>query len=132
MLNFLNPYMFYIKLAGFVLALAAAAGAAHYVDAAVYGKQIVQLKLDKSEADNKSVTASLNQLQGFIDKMHSSDASYQTDLDAIKKQFATIQQELANAIHSHPLPVDCKPDAGRLRVLTDAVAAANARASSGK
>lgn len=132
MFDFLNPYLFWIKLAGVVIVLAATAGATHYVDANVYGKKISDIKLADANAKTVSVTASLDQLQGFIAKMNSADTNYQSKLDAIKSQFATIQQELANALHNHPLPADCKPDAGRVRVLHDALAAANAHSSAGK
>lgn len=123
--SILTPYLFWIKLAGFVLALAAAAGAAHYVDANVYGKQISDIKLADANAKTASIGASLSQLQGFIASMHSADADYNATLGILNQRFSGLEKELHDATLK-PLPVDCKPDAGRLRVLTDAVAAANA------
>ena len=127
----LNPYLFWIKLAGIVIVLAATAGATHYVDANVYGNQIKDLKLAAAQQQTASVTASLNQLQGFIASMHTSDANYNSALNSISAQFDTIKKEFANATRA-PLPADCKPDAGRLRVLQDAVAATGVHPAASK
>lgn len=124
----------YNWIAAAVVALALAAGgaaAAHYVDSNVYGKQIATIQLADSKAQTANVSASLNQLQGFIASMHTADADYNAELDAINAQFSTLKKELTNAT-VHPLPADCKPDVGRLRVLTDAVSAANKAAAAGK
>lgn len=126
-LTALNPYMFWIKIAGVVLVLAGVAGATHYVDANVYGKQISDLKLAQSKTETANVSASLAQLQTFIGKMNAADTDYQSKLDAIKAQFLTIQQELAHALRT-PLPDNCKPTADRVRSFHDALDAANAGA----
>ena len=119
-----TPYN-WIAAAVLALALTAAgawggAYAAHTIDKVAY--QALQLK--DSQAQTKSVTDSLDQLQGFITTMHGADVDYSSSLTIIAQDFANLKKELANAT-VHPLPADCKPDAGRLRVLTDAVAAAN-------
>jgi hypothetical protein len=126
-MNPLSPYLFWIKLAGVaILVLGASAGTGwgvHKVDTVAY--QALQLK--QAQADTKSVAASLDQLQGFISTMHTADADYTASLEAIAQNLQLIKKEFADATLK-PLPVDCKPDAGRLRVLTDAVAKANAGA----
>lgn len=122
--TFLSPYLLWIKLAGFVIALAAAAGVSGYV---VHNIDVVKLQavqLANSKAQTASVTASLTQLQGFIDTMHGASADYQGALASITADFAALKKDFHNATLK-PLPVDCRPDAGRLRLLTDAVAAAN-------
>ena len=48
--------------------------------------------------------------------------------DELNKQIAELKKELAHAKKNRPLPVDCKPDSDRLRVLADAVTAANTAA----
>lgn len=131
MFNFLNPYLFWIKLAGFAIALATAAGVSGYV---VHNIDVVKLQavqLVDSKAQTASVTASLTQLQGFINKMDAAGGDYTAALDQIKADFAALKLEFKNATLK-PLPADCRPDAGRLRVLTDAVAAANKGASAAK
>ena len=108
-----------------VVAGALAASGTYYVVHNADEVAIGKLKLAASMADTASVKASMTELQGFITSMHLADAGYQADMAGINDHFATVEKEFANAKISKPLPVDCKPDAGRLRVLTDAVAAAN-------
>lgn len=50
--------------------------------------------------------------------------------DELNKQIAELKKELAHAKKNRPLPVDCKPDSDRLRVLAEAVHTAN-RAAAG-
>ena len=61
--------------------------------------------------------------------MNAAGAGYQASLAAIDAQFSNLQKGLSNAIAAKPLPVDCKPDAGRVRQLAAAVAAANLHAA---
>lgn len=49
----------------------------------------------------------------------------------LKKEIDTLQKELADAKKNRPLPVECRPDPGRLRVLAKAVHTAN-RAAAGQ
>lgn len=114
-----------------VVAAGLAAGATYYV---VHNADVVTLQkveLAQSQAQTKSVASSLNQLQVFISNMHAADSGYNADLSAIHDQFAALEKEFANATVK-PLPADCRPDAGRMQLLTGAVAAANAGASAGK
>lgn len=124
MLDKLNPYMLYIKLAGIALLMLGAAWASHYVTKAVDDRALAAVQLADSKAQTISVTASLDQLQGFISKMDAAGGDYTAALAQIHADFAAIKKEFANATLK-PLPADCRPDVGRLRVLTDAVAAAN-------
>lgn len=112
------------------VAAAVVAGAAvffvtHYIDAAVYGKQIADGKTQLANFKAASASAALTQLTGFIDKLHTSENDYTATLQTINNQYVSIQKGLSDAIAKKPLPANCKPDAGRLRVLTDAVTAAN-------
>ena len=49
----------------------------------------------------------------------------------LKKEIDTLQKELADAKKNRPLPVECRPDSERLRVLAEAVHTAN-RAAAGQ
>ena len=49
----------------------------------------------------------------------------------LKKEIDTLQKELADAKKNRPLPVECRPDPDRLRVLAEAVHTAN-RAAAGQ
>lgn len=126
-----NPYLIWIKVGALMIALASAAGASWYVTHNIDAAKLEAVELADSKAQTANISASLTQLQGFIATMHSADADYNSKLDAINAQFANLKQELSNATHT-PLPADCKPDAGRLRVLSDAVSAANASPAAGK
>jgi len=112
-----------------VFAAALSVGATHWIDAKGYGITIANLKADAANQKAANVTAALAQLQGFINKMQNADAGYNGDLANIKKQFAALELEFKNAT-AKPLPLDCKPDAGRVRILSAAVAATNAKAAS--
>lgn len=117
-----------VLVVGLVVGGAAAGG---YV---VHNADVVKLQavqLAYSKAQTASVTASLNQLQGFIDKMNAAGTDYSGALAQINADFSAIKKEFANATLK-PLPADCKPDADRLRSLSAAVAAANARSAPAK
>jgi len=111
-----------------VFAAALSVGATHWIDAKGYGITIANLKTDAANQKAANVTAALSQLQGFIDKMHTADAGYSSDLQSIKDAFAALAKDFKNATVK-PLPLDCKPDIGRVRILSAAVAAANAKAA---
>ena len=49
----------------------------------------------------------------------------------LKREIDTLQKEVADAKKNRPLPVECRPDPDRLRVLADAVHTAN-RAAAGQ
>lgn len=133
--NALGGLWGYVAAAGFAAALSF--GATHEIDSLAYGKiiaardlTIANMKTVNAENVASNVAASLAQLQGFISTMNMADANYNAALTAIDKQFAIVESEFKNATQK-PLPVDCKPDAGRLRILTDAVAATNSAQASG-
>lgn len=124
----------YNWIAAAVLGLTLVAGGAAggwYVTSNVDTAKLQAVQLADSKAQTVSVTASLNQLQGFITNMHTADAGYNADVAAIHTQFAAIEKDLKNALVK-PLPADCRPDVGRLSALTAAVAAANAHSTAGK
>lgn len=118
----------YIAAAG--LAALLAVSATHWIDAKAYGLEISNIRNADLTAQNNAVTASLAKLNGFIANMNTADANYQLDLTRIGSTFASLQKELQNALAQKPLPVDCKPDANRLRILQASISAANAKPAS--
>lgn len=88
---------------------------------------IADLKTQAAQQKAANVTAALDQLQGFISQIHLADANFQNTLDAIDGKFSTLKGALDNVAKQKPLPVDCVIDSERLRILTAATAAANAK-----
>jgi septal ring factor EnvC (AmiA/AmiB activator) len=115
----------YGYLAAALLAAIISAGGTYYIVHTANAVTISNLKLQQSQAQTASVTASINKLTGFISSMNEAAAGYQSNLDTINANFADLKKGLSNAIKQTPLPVDCRPDASRLSILTAAVAAAN-------
>lgn len=92
-----------------------------YAVAIVKDKTILELKLEKSQQDTKNTQASLDRLNGFISSMNSADKDYSDALHSIQNEFGSIKSQIAGIKISYPLPPDCKPDARRVRILTDAI-----------
>jgi len=113
---------------GYVLAAVASAalsaGATYYIVHNANAVEIAGLQLQIANGQTMSVQNALSQLEYFISTMHTAEANYSDDLEAIAKRFDSVDKELKNAT-SKPLPVDCKPDANRLHALSDAINAAN-------
>ena len=61
-------------------------------------------------------------------KVNENANEYLRNTEQLEKQITELKKELANAKKNNPLPADCRPDADRLRVLKDAVRAANSTA----
>ena len=61
-------------------------------------------------------------------KVNDSANEYLRNTEQLEKQITELKKELVNAKKNNPLPADCRPDADRLRVLKDAVRAANSTA----
>ncbi len=108
-----------------VVAGSLAASATYYVKNAADQNTILSLKLAAKTLQVSDVSSQLAKLTDFINRAHVASADYQASLTIIAQRFAAISEGLKNATHT-PLPVDCKPDAGRMRALSAAVTAANA------
>ena len=61
--------------------------------------------------------------------MNLASAQYDQTIQQIANGFQTVQKDFANATKAKPLPVNCKPDAGRVRALTASIAAVNSAAN---
>lgn len=131
MSSFLTPYLFWIKLAGIVLLMAGSAAASGYVIHNADTVTLQKFRLAQANAQKADISASLTQLQGFIANMQTADTGYESELETLDQDFNNLQKEFHNATLK-PLPVDCRPDVGRLHVLTDAVGAANKAAAAGR
>lgn len=94
-----------------------------------YRGDISDLKRERAEKTAVDATASLKQLQKFIDGMHFATTDYGKNQTLLFGKLDKLAKEFARASSLKPLPLDCKPDADRLHFLAAAVAAANAAAA---
>lgn len=113
-------------LAAAVIAAGLAGGGTYYLTSRGYQIEIGKLKLAQAQSQTISVAASLSQLQKFISTMHSAATDYNSSTQILLGRLDALQKEFHNATLAKPLPPDCRPDATRVRLLSEAVAAANA------
>jgi hypothetical protein len=111
-----------------VLSTLLAAGAASYVTALSYRLTIAQMQTDRADADARRSEAALVGFTAQIGRMQSAALALEKVRGGLGRRFDVISKDLQDAIKSHPLPSGCVPDAGRMRALSQAVAAANAAA----
>jgi uncharacterized membrane-anchored protein YhcB (DUF1043 family) len=114
-----------------VVAGAIAGYSSYWVTSRGYQTEIAQLKLEQANARVESVQGSMDQLQHFITSMNAASTDYQASTQILLDHFAALQREFHNAIKAAPLPADCRPDAQRMRVLTEAITAANSDSAAG-
>lgn len=115
---------------GVLSALIAGVGVGWAVSTVKNG-QIASIKAEQAQANAAAAQAMLKKFQDQAAVIVSAAQAYamvQGDLDL---KIGDIQKGLKSVIAKRPLAVGCKPDADRLRILTDAVAAANAASGSG-
>lgn len=74
--------------------------------------------------DAARTAASLKQFQDIAKQINDAAQRYVVFQGSLGNQIDLITKDLHN-VTSKRLPVDCKPDVGRLRVLHDAITAAN-------
>lgn len=90
------------------------------------GGEIARLQNEGLQLHVARQQTMINQAQTAMDNISAAATRLTGISDTLDTQFHNIKEDFKNAIHATPLPVDCKPDAGRLRSLTAAVNAANA------
>lgn len=79
---------------------------------------------EKAEA----VQANADHFADASRKVNETAIEHIRNTDELNKQIAELKKELAHAKKNRPVPADCRPDANRMRVLKDAVTAANTAA----
>lgn len=130
MFDFLNPYLFWIKLAGATLALAAAFGSGMWLQGTIKDRQIAQIERDAAEQTAVDATAAITTLQRFISQMRWAGIDYGKRQDELFAKLDALNKRFRDAIKASPLPPDCKPGPVRVQHLEAAVSAANAAAAS--
>lgn len=118
-----------LLLSGIISAVAAGYAAYHFT-AIGYQKTISDMKLAKADQDLLTAKATLNQFSIYVSQIDGAAKDYAALKDSLDINFSVIGKQLSNATKAKPLPADCKPDDGRVRALSAAIAAANNQAAS--
>ncbi len=74
------------------------------------------------------IQANADLFAGVSKKVNESAKVYQSNSGQMKSQIAVLKKELNDVQKTNPVPVDCRPDFERMRVIKDAVRAANTAA----
>jgi len=91
--------------------------------------EISKLNYQIEHIQKINTEAALNKLSNIIISMHMADTEYFQSLSDINRQYDEIRKEMKNV--KKPLPVDCKPDNERVRILSRAIDAANSATQPG-
>ncbi|MCZ4064125.1 hypothetical protein NB636_01165 [Oxalobacter aliiformigenes] len=87
-----------------------------------------RMSTDSTTEKLSAVQANADHFADVSRKVNEAATEHVRNTDELNKQIAELKKELAHAKKNHPVPADCRPDADRLRVLKDAVTAANTAA----
>jgi hypothetical protein len=112
------PFMAGAGLAVGVLAF----GAGWVVNGWRLGNELSRLKATHAQEKAAQATGALTTLKADADAIHKAATEYAGIQNTLAPKFDALTKELRNA---KPLPVDCKPDAVRVRNLDSAIDAAN-------
>ena len=109
-----------------VVALVGAAGAgaagAWVVQGWRYGKEIAELKLERANEAVQGFQIALDDLKASAEKIGKAADAAALDTKLITTELGRLGKEYTNAT-KRPLPVDCRPDAPRVRLLAESAAA---------
>lgn len=88
-------------------------------------------KAEKAHAEDRAVSAesALSDLAEGASRVKAAAEAYNVERSAISGQLNQISKDLKSYAKEKPLPADCRPDAGRVRSLSEAVAAAKQAAA---
>lgn len=88
--------------------------------------ELAELTAARAQADVETANQALGELRAAGAGIRARADEYRAIQSTLGSRLDAIQKELKNA---KPLPADCRPDAGRVRVLADAVDAAKQAAA---
>lgn len=96
----------------------------------LWGWMVNSWHLSSSYQAEKSevVQSNADHFRDATKKVNEAATEHVRNTDELNKQIAELKKELAHAKKNRPVPADCRPDADRLRVLKDAITAANTAA----
>lgn len=88
--------------------------------------EIAELTAARAQADLVSANLALSEIKEAGEKIRQNADAYRAAQSGLGAKLEAIRKELKNA---KPLPADCRPDAQRVRSLSDAVGAAKQAAA---
>jgi len=91
--------------------------------------EIADLKREQADIRATQAAGALNDLVAAASNINAAAKGYVDARDDLISAMSAITKDLKNVQKQNPLPVNCRPDAGRLRSFQAAVAAANAAAA---
>ena len=87
-----------------------------------------RLAADSTTEKLSAVQAGADHFRDVSRKVNEAATEHVSKTYKLEEKIKEFQKELADAKKNRPLPADCRPDPDRLRVLKDAVTAANTAA----
>lgn len=120
-----------IAIACFCTSLVVGAGSI-YATSVFYKSDIAQLKLDAAVTHDRNTSAALKQFQDTVAKISVAAGQYAAIEKSLSANFDGILKDFRNVKFKAPLPLDCLPDAERVRSYSAAVTAANSYTSAGQ
>lgn len=87
-----------------------------------------RLAADSTTEKLSAVQANADHFAEASKKVNEAATEHVSKTYKLEEKIKELQKELADAKKNRPLPVECRPDADRLRILADAVTAANTAA----
>ena len=87
-----------------------------------------RLSADSTTEKLSAVQSNADHFRDATKMVNETATEHVRNTDELNKQIAELKKELAHAKKNRPVPADCKPDPDRLRILADAVTAANTAA----
>lgn len=76
----------------------------------------------------EQIQSNADHFRDATEKINAEASQYSGNSRELEKQIANLKKELSDAKKNHPVPAGCRPGSDRLRVLKDAVRAANSAA----
>lgn len=127
MFEVLKPYLWHLRLAAAVTAVAAAFSAGWTAQGWRKDAVISELQRGTAQSEASSLAHDIEGLQKSASAVQAAASGAIADNTATVRELRAIRQEMKNA---KPLPPDCRPDAERLRQRNAAIEAYN-RAAAG-
>lgn len=109
---------------GIVGAVVLAAITSAWITSTVYSEQILSIEKQHSEEKAVSATEALNKLTSYVDGINISAIDYGKTSRSLGTKIDLLAKDFQN-VKTNPLPIDCKPDANRMRALSAAIATTN-------